>query len=282
MTAKGVQWNYVDFALFVQYLSSFFVRRTDGRIDFTHKNIRAGCLKLIEDKKAAHADIVAHLKTLDAKDELKQNEIVWHCFNADDKETLLNYIGNTFKMDESSILDLECENIFKVYGADWWRDILEYGKLEKFSPIRKILSLFFGQLFYYAIYMSNIEEKIKLNYSTYVRLNCREYPDLLIATYVLLGTHYNGKKEKLAYKFANKGIAIVKKFYTRQEIEKFTTCVVEDMMVVEGELSPRADIFYLKESVETIKGSRHYKVDDFMKPNPENPKQMIVKSKIDW
>ena len=234
-------------------------------------------MKLIDDKKAAHVDIVEHFKMLDTADELKQNEIVWHCFNADDKESLLNYIGDTFKMEESSILDLECENIFKVYGADWWRDILEYGKLGKFSPIRKIFPQFFGQVFLW-MYINNLQEINLKNYGIFIRLNCKQYPDLLIAVYYLLGTNYTGKNKKLACKFANKGISLVRKVYPRQEIEKFTTMIFEDMMLSEGEISPRTEIFSLKESIENLQVS----VEDAMKPNPENPRQVIVKSKIDW
>lgn len=284
LTAKGVQWNSVDFALFVQYLSSFFVHRADGRIDFTHKNIRAGCLKLIDDKKAAHTDIVAHLKTLDAKDELKQNEIVWHCFKANAKDTFLNYIGEIFKMDEygrlennytsSYILCQECKKIFYPNKINWWRDVLEYGKLQQFISIRPILSQFFGQIFFETMYVTYLEENILFNnYNQYIRLNFREYPDLLIAVYCIMGNYYKDKNKdkKMVCKFANKGIAIVKKIYSRQEIEKFTTCVLEDMIVIEGEMSPRADVFSLKEGIPII-----------VETDPNNPNRTIIKLKINW
>ena len=288
LTAKGVQWNAVDFALFVQYLSSFFVRRADGRIDFTHKNIRAGCLKLIKDKKSAHTDIFEHLKKLPKDDELRQTEIVWHCFNTKERNYFLNYIASNFEIETDShkfsknfSLYKECGYIFEMYGVNWCIDLLEYGKQEKFKAMRPILSRFWGQLFnsgeFFRIFDNgepfneDVAEQTLKNYFAYIRLNCREYPDLLIAVYCALGYFYNNALSKpnisesethtskrLARKFANKGIAVIKQNYTYAEIEKFIPIKhfqdneLMGISIDREEPSPRSKIVRLKTDIEGI------------------------------
>ena len=295
LTAKGIHWNSVDFALFVQYLSSFFVRHADGRIDFTHKNIREGCMKLIDDEKSTHYDILEYFKTLGDEIEIYKNELIWHCFKADDKDYFLNYIAGNFKIETGSknfSLYQECGYISEMCGVDWWRDLLEYGKQEEFQSIRNSLSQFFGQIFNSGEVLFRIFDngepfnedmaKQTLNeYCTYIRLNCREYPDLLIAVYCAIGYFYYNSCSKfnvgdsefisnrrLAHKFVNKGIAVIKKTYTYLEIRKFIPIKhlngneILGISIYREESSPRSKIVRLKADIEGIDLKD---IEDYMK-----------------
>ena len=252
---------------------------------------------------------------LDAEDELLKNEIVWHCFNADDKESLLNYIGDTFKIEEfnssgsSEILCRECIANFESYGADWWCDILEYGKLEKFNAIRTILSMLFGNVFNGIGHhiLSQDNDTLK-TYCNYVRLNCRIYPDVLLGAYFFLAKIYlydeglfkysapfeliDGKIEidwnhpkynpneldlatKKARKFANKGVALSKKIYTVEQLETFTTITMVNLNITGIYYPVIYDLYELKSNIEVC----GEKIDSYWSPTFE---KTTIKQKIDW
>lgn len=92
LTAEGITWNNLDFSIFVKYMRSLFVLREDGRLDFAHKNIRLGYRNICTDTNMMHHQIVRYLDTLDEKDPIRINEIIYHCIKADDKEYFITYI----------------------------------------------------------------------------------------------------------------------------------------------------------------------------------------------
>jgi hypothetical protein len=78
----------------------------------------------------------------------------------------------------------------------------------------------------------------------------------------------------------NKGIAIVRKNYTREEIEGFTTYSIEakqynpDFGLSTGNSHARSKIFELKMDIENE--------ELYVMPDLENFQKIIVKYKIDW
>ncbi|MBR5447821.1 MAG: DUF4062 domain-containing protein, partial [Clostridia bacterium] len=88
----GDRWSSLDFVHFVTYMNENFIRRDDGRYDFSHRCIREGFLSLCKDETATHRRLLAYLKTLDADDMLRSREIAYHCICADDKDYFIEYV----------------------------------------------------------------------------------------------------------------------------------------------------------------------------------------------
>lgn len=93
LTARGLEWNSLDFTLFIRYMKSFFLLRDDGRWDFTHRSIREGFRKHSADAKKLHREILEYLKKLDVRDEMRVGETAYHCYGADDKEYFIRYVS---------------------------------------------------------------------------------------------------------------------------------------------------------------------------------------------
>ncbi len=87
----GDKWNILNFAHFLSYMSDCFIMRDDGRIDFSHKSIRAGILKKIDVVKT-HGEILAYLTTLPDDDGIKKQETIFHIIGANDKDAFRAYV----------------------------------------------------------------------------------------------------------------------------------------------------------------------------------------------
>ena len=90
---RGMKWSSLDFTLFIRYLKSFFLFRDDGRWDFTHQSIRKGFREQCGDERKLHGEILEHLKKLDKRDEVRKEEIIYHCCKADDRRYFVDYIN---------------------------------------------------------------------------------------------------------------------------------------------------------------------------------------------
>lgn len=101
LSSKNVEWNALNFSVFTKYLSNFFIQREDGRVDFAHKNIRAGVLKQLGDENILQSDILDYLKTCDFEDLMRQQEIVYHCVKADNKKFFIEYVNEIENYDVS-------------------------------------------------------------------------------------------------------------------------------------------------------------------------------------
>lgn len=88
----GENWDILDFAHLVAYMSDSFLRRDDGRYDFTHQSIRAGFRAVCDNEKQIQTEILEYLKTLPAEDDVSRTEIVYHTIKADDKAYFVHYI----------------------------------------------------------------------------------------------------------------------------------------------------------------------------------------------
>lgn len=88
----GDEWSELDFTHFITYMNESFMRRDDGRFDFSHKCIREGVLALCFDDKQAHQQLLTHLKQLPCQDLLKIQETVFHCLKADDAKSFVQFV----------------------------------------------------------------------------------------------------------------------------------------------------------------------------------------------
>ncbi len=93
------EWDALDFANFISYLSDSFIMRDDGRFDFSHISIREGILNLCDDKNRMNCDIFHYLCTLEESDAVRQAEIIYHAIKADEKEFFVQYIGENYRGD---------------------------------------------------------------------------------------------------------------------------------------------------------------------------------------
>lgn len=87
-------WNSLEFARFYNYMRNLFVLREDGRYDFLHRSIREGYLKRYQAEQTdLHKKILAHLQGLFPNDVVRMNELLYHCYQADDRDYFLEYIS---------------------------------------------------------------------------------------------------------------------------------------------------------------------------------------------
>lgn len=129
LTARGLEWNSLDFTLFIRYLKSFFLLRDDGRWDFTHRSIREGFRKHSADAKKLHREILEYLKQLDIRDEMRVGETAYHCYGADDKEYFIRYV-NEYEY-EKDIIRPAAKTVYEISMEDvgaWMCDTIKSGE----------------------------------------------------------------------------------------------------------------------------------------------------------
>lgn len=128
MNERGYSWNSLDFALLCNYLSGFFLMRDDGRIDFTHKAIRAGFKQRCTNAQDMHAHILDHLDTLDWDDVLSLDETVYQCYYANDVEYFIWYIEELAKDDYEIGLTPAAKKLYdclNLHGVGWLLSIIK-------------------------------------------------------------------------------------------------------------------------------------------------------------
>lgn len=109
LISDNVHYNSLDFAHFLHFLQNFFIKRSDGCIDFAHQSIRKGILSSIDRKKYDSA-ILYYLKNLSKADPVRRANIIYHCLNAQDKKAFIEL----YEEDESYAVDYRnCAGIFK-------------------------------------------------------------------------------------------------------------------------------------------------------------------------
>jgi len=125
----GDTFNMLDFAHFISYMNDCFVIRSDGRYDFSHKSIREGLLSRCENQTELHRKLLAHFIALDPEDDVRRQEIVYHCIYADDKAYFVEYIQDRMWEDEAAI-DYAAKITYAANLRDngqWLCQVLEQG-----------------------------------------------------------------------------------------------------------------------------------------------------------
>ncbi|MBR2987105.1 MAG: DUF4062 domain-containing protein [Clostridia bacterium] len=122
LNKQGYCWNALDFSLLTNYLSSFFMMRDDGRIDFTHKTIRSGLCKHCKDPQTMHDNILLHLNDLEWDDPVSLDETVYQCVLADDREYFIWYVEDLVKDDYDLGLEPAAKQLYEAIcqnGTEW-------------------------------------------------------------------------------------------------------------------------------------------------------------------
>lgn len=127
-TLLGSAFHTLDFAHFISYMNDCFVRRTDGRYDFSHKSIREGLLRRCETPSSVHRKLLDHFRSLDPDDDIRRQEILYHCIYADDKAFYAEYIHEIIEQK----IDPAIQHAAKVTYAstllddgNWLTDLLD-------------------------------------------------------------------------------------------------------------------------------------------------------------
>lgn len=128
-TDQGIEWNSLDFTLFLRYMKSFFLLRDDGRWDFTHQCIRIGVLKNVVNEEELHKQILDYLKKQDKKDEVRISEIIYHCWRANDKNFFVQYVHEYEQNEE--IIQTAARITYEMVMLNeekWLCSVIENGK----------------------------------------------------------------------------------------------------------------------------------------------------------
>ena len=103
--ARGLEWNTLDFAWLLRYLPNCFRYLDDGRVDFTHKSIRQGFLRRIDDTRKYNALLFEHFQSLHEDDPVRAEEILFYAYASDGKEFFLSYIGKLMSTHEGAFTE---------------------------------------------------------------------------------------------------------------------------------------------------------------------------------
>ena len=123
-----IDWNSLDFSLFMNYLNGFFLNRDDGRINFTHRTIREGIVAGCKNAKTKHQNIREHLHMLNWNDPVSLDEMVLQCYLADDKRYFVGYIEDIVKKDFYDGIHSAAKVVHDFvinHGRSWLEDILQ-------------------------------------------------------------------------------------------------------------------------------------------------------------
>ncbi|MEG1433913.1 DUF4062 domain-containing protein, partial [Eubacterium sp.] len=131
-TQRCKTWNTLDFIRLKKYMAPFFMEREDGRIDFTHRSIREGIRKHLEQDEQQQKDreIQTWLKTLPDEDPVKLRELPYHAWRTDDKEVLIQYIDKIHQISEKEIIGIlasEVHDICMEDDGEWFAQAIESG-----------------------------------------------------------------------------------------------------------------------------------------------------------
>ena len=127
---QGIEWSSLDFTLFLRYMKSFFLLRDDGRWDFVHQCFRQGIINQRINLKELHRRILEQLKQLEPKDNVRKEEIIYHCCAADDRAFFVAYIDKYECNEEiiGPVLEVLYE-IIRKEGSQWLCEVIKEGNI---------------------------------------------------------------------------------------------------------------------------------------------------------
>lgn len=127
---QGIEWSSLGFTLFFQYMNDFALLRDDGRWDFVHQCFRQGIINRTINLKELHRRILEQLIQLEPKDNVRKEEIIYHCYGADDRAFFVAYIDK-YKCNEEiigSVLEVIHE-IIRKEGSQWLCEVIKEGNI---------------------------------------------------------------------------------------------------------------------------------------------------------
>lgn len=111
----GDLWNYLDFSLLTSFLNDSFIIHKDGRIDLSHQIIKSSivCQYNQEESLDIHKCLYDYFDSLDDADEIKLNEIGFHCIKSGDCQSLLSLIKNG--LSNKLFMEILAKDTYKEY-----------------------------------------------------------------------------------------------------------------------------------------------------------------------
>ncbi len=210
-SSRVQEYSSVDLAIFTSYMKNFFMRRDDGRLDFTHRVIREGLLKEIEKNsftKSWNGTILYHLITLDITDGLRRRELIYHYYkigehrwpaNAKDSAidySLTQYLKEVIDSGDANLIAVTAKELHNIaiIDPDWVEEFAVYAVREiKSSDIFK----FFYNDFYLCFNSDTEEYKkacsifegiLKVSLSSGIDLKSAETQEIISMLYFRLGS----------------------------------------------------------------------------------------------
>jgi tetratricopeptide (TPR) repeat protein len=107
-----------------------FVERNNGQIDYTHRLVRDGMLRGIDEEniKDMNSTILEYLKSLPADDELRMDEMVYYCYALDNKKYFVEYIEEHVKNKDGVALEKVAQELYWICMSDngeWYESVLK-------------------------------------------------------------------------------------------------------------------------------------------------------------
>ncbi|WP_231684103.1 DUF4062 domain-containing protein [Phosphitispora fastidiosa] len=139
---QGIKWNSLQFAALRRYIRAHLIQRgTEGYWDFTHDLARVSLeeryLADKQDRLRVHSQAVDYLETLQPEDPLRQSELMYHYYMADDKMRAARYYGGELQEEELAgatkvlaeiIIEGAGNNV--NFGLDWVTGLLKQDGLD--------------------------------------------------------------------------------------------------------------------------------------------------------
>ena len=122
----GDAWNDLDFHLLINYFQGFFIKRVDGRYDFSHSVFRLA-LKNKDGSGDASNKLLSAFSSLPVNDPIRMKEYAYHLIKADERESFINYIKSVLADEKFS--EYAAENIYYICLRDegrWLSGFIEH------------------------------------------------------------------------------------------------------------------------------------------------------------
>ena len=121
----GDDWNDLSFHLLINFFQGFFIKRVDGRYDFSHSIFRFA-LHSSDDSYEANSELLIAFSSLPVNDPIRMKEYVYHLITADEKRLLINYIKDVSS--DERLSGYAAENIYYICMRDegkWISDLIK-------------------------------------------------------------------------------------------------------------------------------------------------------------
>lgn len=124
----GDKWTDIDFAHFINYMSSCFMLRDDGRYDFTHKSIRKGFRKICKNPSAYDRTVQEYLKNLPEDDPVRISELLYHTIASDKKDDFIEYILRYQNYKDNRYIEESVREVCRLIECgknEWFQNIID-------------------------------------------------------------------------------------------------------------------------------------------------------------
>ena len=152
------EFSVLDVTLLMKYLDGFFYIGEDDRIDFTHKVIRQGLLKEINNRNSYEKEMKEYIKTLEKEDCLRMQEGMYYARVTEDYD----FAGSLLKQTHETESELLFRMIQKEAAEDegeFYSELLRRGGIEQ----EEVREVFLGECFgVYELSQKEIEANLNI------------------------------------------------------------------------------------------------------------------------